>query len=313
MLKKYTWGHSKRYNDYSSYSKKIFSERIQKISLNAGFTCPNRDGSKGVGGCLYCDNDTFNPFYCSPEKKITQQLDEGIAFFSAKYKTQKYLAYFQAYTNTYASLDKLKSLYGEALLHPNVIGLVIATRPDCVNAETLDYLEFLAKKYYIVVEYGMESCYDQTLKFINRGHTFEDSVQAIEQTAGRNIQTGAHFIFGLPGEDEKMIIEEAELISRLPINTIKLHQLQIIRGTKMEEIFKKNPELFIHFSPQKYIELVIDFIERLNPAIIVERFVSESPQGMIISPEWGGLKNFEIVHKIEKRLVERDTWQGKNE
>jgi len=307
----YPWGQAKRYNDSTNYYKKLFSQRIQKISVDAGMTCPNRDGSKGSGGCIYCDNLTFNPFYCSPEKSITQQLEEGIVFFSKKYKTQKYLAYFQAFTNTYADFNILKKLYDEALAHPSVIGIVIGTRPDCITEEILDYLSFLAKKYYVVVEYGMESCYNKTLDFINRCHTFEDSVKAVEMTVNCNIIIGAHFIFGLPGETTEMILNEAKIISQLPINILKLHQLQIIKETAIEKIFNSNPDLIIHFSAESYIELIVDFIERVSPLIVLERFISESPREKIVFPDWKGIKNFEIVHRIEKRLSERNTWQGK--
>jgi len=310
-MNKYTWGHSKRYNDYSSYCKRVFSERVQKISIDAGFTCPNRDGTKAAGGCTYCDNNTFNPFYCQPDKPILQQLNEGIDFFAEKYKSQKYLAYFQAYSNTYAPLEKLKSIYAEALEHPKVIGLVIATRPDCVDEEKLDYIEQLAEKHYVVVEYGVESCRNETLAFVNRCHTFEDSVRAIEMTAKRNIHTGVHMILGLPGEDRTIILKHAEILSQLPVKTLKLHQLQIIKGTAMAEQFAANPGLFNTFSSGEYIELVVDFLEKLNPEIIVERFISEAPPVLLISPQWGGLKNYEIIAKIEKRLAERDTWQGR--
>lgn len=300
----------KRYNDYSSYFRQQFSERIQKISIDAGFTCPNRDGTKAYGGCLYCDNNTFNPFYCTPKKTITDQLDEGIAFFSAKYKTQKYLAYFQAYTNTYAPFDWLTKLYEEALHHKKVIGLVIATRPDCINDEILDYLAQLSKNYYIVVEYGVESTLNKTLELVNRCHTFEESVSAIEKTAEREIHTGVHLILGLPGENKEIMLHHANKISMLPVETLKLHQLQIICNTPIAGLFNEKPHVFPYFTVDEYIELVSCFIERLNPTIIIERFISESPPEMLISPKWNRIKNFEIVSKIERRLEARNTWQG---
>lgn len=305
------WNGQKPYNDYTSYMKNKFSERVQKISINAGFTCPNRDGTKGQGGCIYCNNETFNPFYCDPEKSVTQQITEGIAFFSKKYKAQKYLAYFQAYTNTYAPLATLKKIYSEALAHPDVIGLVIATRADAVDDEKLDYISSLAQKYYVVVEYGVESTSNATLQLINRGHTFQESEVAIRKTAALGILTSAHMIIGLPGEDRSLILNHAKILSELPLHTLKLHQLQIIRETKMEEMFKFFPDWFTVYTSDEYIELVIDFVERLNPAIIVERFISESPPHLIISPNWKGLKNYEIVIKIEKRMLVRNTWQGR--
>ncbi|MBN1252230.1 MAG: TIGR01212 family radical SAM protein [Bacteroidales bacterium] len=309
--KKYKWGHNRPFNDYSTYFKKIFNERIQKISIDAGFSCPNRDGTKGVGGCSYCNNDTFNPFYCTPSKSVTQQLNEGIAFFEPKYKTQKYLAYFQAFSNTYGSLDLLKKLYEEALTHEKVIGLVIGTRPDCVNNEILDYIAELSEKYFIVVEYGIESTLNRTLNLINRCHTFEDSVFAINETVKRNIETGVHMILGLPEETDEEMINHAKIISELPIKSLKLHQLQIIKNTVMAKQFKQNPESFNLFSADSYIELIIKFIENLSPDIILERFISESPADLLIAPKWNGLKNFEIVSRIEKRLLELDTFQGK--
>lgn len=300
-----------RYNSYSGYLKTLFSERVQKIAIDAGFTCPNRDGTKGQSGCIYCDNKTFNPFYCTPSKPVTQQLDEGIAFFSAKYKTQQYLAYFQAYTNTYAPVDKLRSLYDEALAHPAVTGLVISTRPDCISDEILDLIAGYAMKHYVVVEYGIESCHDETLLLINRCHSWDDAIQAIERSAKRGILTGAHLILGLPGETREMILENAKRISSLPVDVVKLHQMQVIKGTELASAYEDNPGLIINLSLNDYISLVIGFIELLRPGIMIERFCSESPKNMIIYPDWGGKKNFEVTHMIDKRMEESDTWQGK--
>jgi len=301
----------KRYNSISNFYAQKFNQRVQKIAVDAGFTCPNRDGTKSVGGCIYCDNKTFKPFYSSPQKSIKQQLEEGIAFFSKKYKTIKYLAYFQAYTNTYAPIEILKKLYLEALSADGIIGLVISTRPDCIDAEKLDFIEQLSKKYFISMEYGVESTHNKTLENINRAHTFEEAKWAIIETSKRNIHTGAHFILGLPNENEEDILQHAEIISQLPIDSIKLHQLQIIKNTKLAAEYLKNPENFKLFSIDEYVDLVVKFVERLNPDIMIERFSSESPLDLLIAPLWGGLKNFEIVHKIEKRLNDLDTRQGK--
>jgi len=309
-LKQYPWGHDKRYNDYSSYFKSKFTNRVQKIAIDAGFTCPNRDGTKGVGGCTYCNNNTFNPFYCEPEKSVTQQINEGIAFFEPKYKTQQYLVYFQAYSNTYSKLEHLKKIWNEALAHPKVIGLVIGTRPDCVNDEILDYLGELSKKFYVVLEFGIESTLDRTLEAINRCHTFAESVEAIQKSASRGIETGAHIILGLPGESRDDILEHAARVSNLPLKTLKIHHLQIIKGTKMAKQYKQNPEMFELFSAEEYVEFVVEFIKRLNPRIIVERFISESPSELLIAPKWGGLKNFEMVHRIEKHLQLTNSLQG---
>ena len=299
-----------RYLNYNQVLKTEFAERVQKISINAGFTCPNRDGSKGNGGCTYCNNQTFSPEYCKPSKTVSEQVKEGIDFFHHKYKAQHYLAYFQSYTNTYDSLDKLKIIYEEALSYPAVIGLVVGTRPDCVNAVLLDYFAQLAKKYYVMIEYGIESTNDETLKFINRGHDFACAENAIRETAKRGIRTGAHIILGLPGESRETILSHADKLSELPIDTLKIHQLQLVRGTKMAQQYAEHPEWFNLYSADEYIDLVIDFLEKLNPDIAVERFVSQSPKELLLAPEWG-LKNFEFTAKIEKKLIERETWQGR--
>jgi len=307
----YKWGHEKRYNDFSSYFKRKFSERVQKVSIDAGFTCPNRDGKKAVGGCTYCINESFNPSYCTPQKSVTKQIEEGIAFFNAKYKAQQYLAYFQAYTNTYAPLNILKKLYSEALAHPRVIGIVVATRPDCVNDEILDYLEELAKDYYVVIEYGVESCNDKALNFMNRGHVYAEAEEAIMKTAGRGIHIGAHLVMGLAYDSYDTMIDNAVRLSKLPIETLKLHQLQILEKTVMAKQYKENPDLFTVFSLDEYISFVVDVIERINPDVYLERFINQAPKEWIIAPKWGGVKNFEFIAKVEKLLKSRDTYQGK--
>ena len=299
-----------RYSDYAHYLAELFPFKVQKISINAGFTCPNRDGSIGVGGCTYCNNQTFNPEYCKTDRSITQQLEEGKLFFSRKYPQMKYLAYFQAYTNSYGRLDELIKKYEEALAVEDVVGIVIGTRPDCMPKELLDYLEGLNKRTFLCVEYGVESIYEDTLVRINRGHSYPTSIRAIQQTAERGIDVGAHLILGLPGESKEMMLHEADELSKLPIKTLKLHQLQLIRGTRMAHEYEQHPENFHLFSADEYVELIIDFIERLRPDIILDRFVSQSPKSLLIAPDWG-LKNFEFTERIKRRLVERDTWQGK--
>jgi radical SAM protein (TIGR01212 family) len=300
----------KRYNDYSSYLSNIFPQRIQKISINAGFTCPNRDGKIGFGGCTYCNNQTFHPDYCQPEKSITEQLNEGINFFRKKYENQRYLAYFQAYTNTYDKLENLISKYEEALSHPLVVGIVIGTRPDCIDNLLLDYLERVSKTKYVMIEFGIESTDDDTLKFINRGHDFATARNAIIATSQRGIATGAHLILGLPKENKDIILKHAQNISELPLTCIKLHQLQLIKGTKMAQQYLKNPEWFYLYSADEYIDLAIDFIERIHPDFVVERFISQSPTELLLKPSWG-LKNFEFTAKLEKRMRERDSIQGR--
>lgn len=299
-----------RYNDLSAYLSAHFPYKVQKISLNAGFTCPNRDGTVGYGGCTYCNNQTFNPAYCKTEKTVTEQLEEGKQFFARKYPEMKFLAYFQAYTNTYAELEELKRKYEEALQVKDVVGIVIGTRPDCMPDTLLDYLEELNQRTFLIVEYGVESTDNDTLKRINRGHTFEVAEEAIRKTAARGIRVGAHIILGLPGETNDQLIEQAGVLSRLPLTTLKLHQLQLIKGTRMAHEFEMQPEDFYLYSADEYIDLVIDYVEHLRPDLVLERFVSQSPKELLIAPDWG-LKNHEFTDKVKKRMRERDAWQGK--
>lgn len=299
----------KPYREFGDFLKGIFPGKVQKISINAGFTCPNRDGRKGWGGCTYCNNQTFSPEYCHTEKTVSEQLEEGVRFFSRKYPEMQYLAYFQAYTNTYGELNSLIKKYEEALSYPGVVGLIVGTRPDCVPDALLDYFQELSKEKFVMVEYGMESTLDRTLQQINRGHTQAESEAAIFQTAERGIYTGAHLILGLPGESREEILHHATVLSALPITTLKLHQLQLIRNTRMAREYAEQPEEFHLYSADEYIELVIDFLEKLNPSIVVERFVSQSPKELLIAPDWG-LKNFEFTAKVNKRIAERGTWQG---
>jgi len=301
----------KRYNDFSSFIRRKFNTRVQKVSIDAGFTCPNKDGTKGVGGCTYCNNNTFNPDYCKPIKPIKQQINEGIEFFSKKYKTQKYLAYFQAFTNTYAPLADLKKMYEEALDHEDVIGLVVATRPDCIKDDVLDYLEELAAAgNFIKLEFGLESTKNETLEAINRCQTHEEAIDAFKRADGRGLHLGGHLILGLPGETKDDMMNHAKMVSQLPINTLKIHHLQIVKHTMMAVQFKKTPEMFTFMELDEYIDFVVDFVEKLKPEIIIERFFSESPASMLIHPKYG-LKNFEVKHLVEKRLEEREAMQGR--
>ena len=300
-----------RYNDFAGFLAGVFPFKVQKISVNAGFTCPNRDGSKGYGGCTYCNNQTFNPEYCRTEKSVTQQLEEGKVYFAHKYPHMKYLAYFQAYTNTYGELEGLIKMYEEALKVDGVVGIVIGTRPDCMPDALLDYLEELNKRTFLIVEYGIESTYNETLKRINRGHTYESTVEAVKRTAERGIRVGGHVILGLPGETKEMILHQPALLSELPLTTLKLHQLQLIKGTRMAHEFAENPSDFHLYEADEYIDLVIDYIQLLRPDMVLERFVSQSPKELLIAPDWG-LKNYQFTDKVKKRLRERDAWQGKN-
>jgi radical SAM protein (TIGR01212 family) len=296
------------YNSYSQWIRKQFPYRVQKISIDAGFSCPNRDGQVGRGGCIFCDNQTFNPSYCDRKKTIAQQLEEGKQFFGRKYPDMKYLAYFQAYSNTYDTLDVLKRKYEEALAVEDVVGLVIGTRPDCMPDDVLDYLEVLNKQTFLIVEYGIESANDETLQRINRGHSFETARQSVERTTGRGILTGAHVILGLPGEDATESIRQAALISSLKLNLLKIHQLQIIRGTYLAEIYEKKP--FHLYSVDEYIKLTASYLQYLRKEIIVERFVSQSPPEMVIAPHWG-MKNYEFTNLLVNYMKKEGVWQGK--
>lgn len=289
------------YKDYSHWIREQFPFRVQKISVDAAFSCPNRDGRLSLGGCTFCDNKTFNPSYCDRGKSITQQLEEGKAFFAKKYPEMKYLAYFQAYSNTYAPLEELKRKYEEALAVDDVVGLVIGTRPDCVSDQALDYLQQLNQRTFLIVEYGIESANDNTLRRINRGHTFDCSRQAIIKAHQRGIITCGHIILGLPGEDEEEMLRQASTISQLPLDILKLHQLQIIKGTPLAKEYEAHP--FHVFSAEEYVNLVIRYVSKLRNDLVLERFVSQSPPNMVIAPKWG-LKNHEFTDLLNKRIRE---------
>ena len=302
----------RRYNSQADFIKEKYGVRLQKLVVDAGFTCPNRDGSKGRGGCTFCDNNAFHPNYSTPDKSISQQLQEGIGFHRGRYsRAGGYLAYFQPYSNTYAPLEKLKALYEEALDYPEVKGIVIGTRPDCIDAEKLDYLACLAKTHIVMVEYGIESCYDATLQHINRGHSWEDAVRAVQMTSERDLHTGAHFILGLPLETREMMLASADKINSLKIDSIKFHQLQIIKGTKMEVEYASHPERFVNFSLEGYIDFFVDILERLRPDLVIERFAGEVPPRFVNSTPWGLVRNVDLLRMLEKRLEERETFQGR--
>lgn len=373
----------KRYNSFVGYYRRRYGERLQKLVLDAGFSCPNRDGTVGRGGCTYCDNAAFHPGYSTPGKPLLAQIDEGITFQKVRYpRARHYLAYFQTYSNTYGSLERLKALYEEVLRHPEVVGIVIGTRPDCVDEVKLDYLADLAAGRVlpgwqrslrqtqeptaqatvpgqvkistqapfpvqtktpdqttfsasadsvsestplvaepvevteltapiVVVEYGIESCYDSTLRHINRGHNFECARKAVEMTAERGIDTGAHFILGLPGETRDMLLDQCSLISSLPLRSVKFHQLQIVKGTAMEKEYAADPSAFYRPGLDEYLDLVIDILERLRPDLYIERVAGEVPPRFVNDTPWGLVRNFEILRLLDKRLEEHGTWQGR--
>ena len=295
------------YNDYGTWIRRQFPFRVQKISIDAGFTCPNRDGRISTGGCIYCDNRTFNPSYCQRRHSVTQQLEEGKRFFAHKYPDMKYLAYFQAFTNTYAPLAQLKALYEEALQVEDIVGIVIGTRPDCISDELLYYLAELNQRTFVLVEYGIESTNNDTLLRINRGHTFQQSADAILRTHQRGLLTGAHIILGLPGEDAAESLRQASVISSLPIDILKIHQMQIIRGTRLADEYEQQP--FHIYTVDEYIQLIAAYIQRLRPDMVLERFVSQSPKELLIAPHWG-LKNYEFTNLLVNYLKQHKIFQG---
>ncbi|MBR0533442.1 MAG: TIGR01212 family radical SAM protein [Bacteroidales bacterium] len=302
----------RRYNSFVGFLKEKYGCRLQKLVVDAGFSCPNRDGTLSTGGCTYCDNAAFHPNYSTPDKSITRQLDEGIEFHQGRYRSvTKYLAYFQAYSNTYGTLEKMRRVYEEALAHKDVVGIVVGTRPDCIDAAKLDYLRELSQDKVVIVEYGIESCHDDTLRRINRGHTFEQARRAVELTAEKGIMQGAHFIFGLPGETREMMMDMAPAINALPLDTVKFHQLQIIKGTAMEREFREKREDFVTFTLEGYIDFFVDFLERLRPDLRIERFAGEVPPRFVNETPWGLVRNPQLLEMLEKRLEERDTWQGR--
>ena len=329
-FEKYGFPDGKRYNSFVGYFKRKYGERLQKIVLDAGFTCPNRDGKVGRGGCTYCDNAAFHPSYSTSGKSLHQQLDEGIEFHKVRYRTtEHYLAYFQSFSNTYAPLERLRTLYEEALSHPDVVGIVIGTRPDCVDEEKLDYLadlnqgrilkdwtrtlsgDSLRSAPIVIIEYGIESCYDSTLERINRGHDFDTACKAVKMTAERGIDVGAHFILGLPGETRQMMLDACSLINDLPLRSVKFHQLQIVKGTQMEKEYAQMPQDFERFSLDEYLDFFVEMLERLRPDLFIERFVGEVPPRFVNETPWGLIRNVELLRLLEGRLQERDSWQGK--
>ena len=315
----------KRYNTFVGYYRRQYGERLQKLVIDAGFTCPNRDGTVGRGGCSFCDNAAFHPSYSTSGKSIAEQIDEGIEFHQVRYRnTKHYLAYFQSYSNTYAPIPRLRELYLAALTHPKIVGIVIGTRPDCVDEEKLDFLAGLKageglgdwhrdgfEHPVVKVEYGIESCYDETLLRVGRGHDVAVAEKAVRMSAERELEPGAHFILGLPGETREMLLGQCRFISSLPLHSVKFHQLQIVKGTRMEKEFAQVPQDFLRLSLPDYLDMVIDILERLRPDLYIERVAGEVPPRFVNETQWGLIRNFQILHLLDERLSERNTWQGR--
>ena len=315
----------KRYNTFVGYYRRQYGERLQKLVIDAGFTCPNRDGTVGRGGCSFCDNAAFHPSYSTSGKSIAEQIDEGIEFHQVRYRnTKHYLAYFQSYSNTYAPIPRLRELYLAALTHPKIVGIVVGTRPDCVDEEKLDFLAGLKageglgdwhrdgfEHPVVKVEYGIESCYDETLLRVGRGHDVAVAEKAVRMSAERGLEPGAHFILGLPGETREMLLGQCRFISSLLLHSVKFHQLQIVKGTRMEKEFAQVPQDFLRLSLPDYLDMVIDILERLRPDLYIERVAGEVPPRFVNETQWGLIRNFQILHLLDERLSERNTWQGR--
>lgn len=297
------------YYDYGEFLRKHFDGKVQKIAIDAGFMCPNRDGTKGYGGCIYCNNQSFNPAYCRTRISVAEQIGRGKEFFARKYPQMQYLAYFQAYTNTYANISQLKQLYEEALNQEGVVGLIIATRPDCMPDELLSYLSQLAQRTFVMVEYGVETSHDRTLQLINRGHSWADVVDAVQRTVQHRVLCGAHLILGLPGETLSDFTATAERISRLPLSTVKLHQLQVIRGTRLAQMYANGEVELIEWTADEYIDVCLQVLQHLRSDLAVERFVSQSPADLLVFPRWG-MKNYEFTHRLNNRLAGGQIIQG---
>lgn len=299
------------FTDISALFKRVSPDnKIQKISVNGGFTCPNRDGSKGTGGCTYCNNTTFVPTYCDAEKSIEAQIKEGIKFFARKYPTMQYLAYFQSYSNSYADTTTAITRYKAALKVDGVKGLIISTRPDCISNTLLEELSQISRTHTVMIEFGAESCNNNALQQVNRCHTWKDVVDAVNRTVSYNIECGIHLIMGLPGDTKETLINSAKIVSQLPITTLKLHQLQIIKGTKLHKQYQENPKIVELYEVDEYIDMVAAFLERLNPTIYMDRFVSQSPPNLLIAPRWG-LKNYEFTAKLIKAMSNNGQYQGR--
>lgn len=308
----YPWGDDRPFYGSARYYRNTFECEIRKLSIDAGFSCPNRDGRVGVGGCTFCNNDAFSPRYADRHRSISEQMAAGREFHARSWVPgAQWLVYFQAYSNTYAPVEVLRSRYEEALRGEDVAGLIIGTRPDCVDEAVLDLVAELRQQHYVAVEFGMESAFDATLQRVNRGHSWMDSVRAVELCHERGIPCGGHFIIGLPGETDEMILQTIDQINTLRLATVKFHQLQIFRGTAMERDFESHPESYRFFTPDEYVSLLAEAVRHLRPDTAVERIVSEVPpsfrhEGL----GWQGLRSHHVINRLCARLEHLGTFQG---
>ena len=301
----------RRYHAYNDWVKQEHGGRLQKISIDAGFTCPNRDGTQGVGGCTFCNNDSFTPSYLREQRDIRTQIDTGIAFARKRYPDNRgFLAYFQSYSNTYDELDRLKALYTTALEHPEINGLVIGTRPDCLPEATLDYLAEIAEHTLVELEIGIESCNDEVLIACNRGHDFACTQDAFRRAAERGLFLTGHLLLGLPGETRESLLAGAGSLAQLPIDALKFHQLQVVRGTRLANQYRADPASVPLLDPDAYLDAVIDVLEQLPDTIKIQRLGSEVPPRLRLSPDWG-MRLAAFPPRLEARLAERNTWQSR--
>ncbi|MBF8302993.1 MAG: radical protein [Candidatus Dadabacteria bacterium] len=298
----------RRYNNYNSYLKEKFGCRVHKVSVDVGFTCPNRDGNVAIGGCIYCNNDSFVPSYAKSRVSLQDQIRTGMEYLKKRFKAEKFIIYFQAYTNTYDKIEKLEKLYREALDNENVVGLAIGTRSDCVDEEKIKLFDDLAKDWFVSIEYGIESIYDKTLEYMNRGHNYKSIIDAIRITKERGIHIGAHIIVGFPTEAKEEMLQMADEVSRLNIDFLKVHNLHIVKNTPLARMYAKDP--FHLFNYQEYLDFITCFLERLAPNIVIERLFTDTPQDLLIAPRWNKTHT-EILRGIDMELERRDTYQGR--
>ncbi|KRT63733.1 MAG: radical SAM protein [Candidatus Dadabacteria bacterium CSP1-2] len=298
----------RRYNNYNSYLKEKFGCRVHKVSVDVGFTCPNRDGNVAIGGCIYCNNDSFVPSYAKSRVSLQDQIRTGMEYQKKRFKAEKFIIYFQAYTNTYDKIEKLEKLYREALDSENVVGLAIGTRSDCVDEEKIKLFDDLAKDWFVSIEYGIESIYDKTLEYMNRGHNYKSIIDAIRITKERGIHIGAHIIVGFPTEAKEEMLQMADEVSRLNIDFLKVHNLHIVKNTPLARMYAKDP--FHLFNYQEYLDFITCFLERLAPNIVIERLFTDTPQDLLIAPRWNKTHT-EILRGIDMELERRDTYQGR--
>ncbi len=297
-----------RYYRYSRYLYKTFGKRVQKISLSAGFTCPNRDGSKGTGGCIYCNNAAFLPPDLDPRQSLSAQIQTAMPHLQQRYGVDSFIGYLQAYTNTYASIDYLRQCYSEIIAHPNIVALNIGTRADCLSEPVLDLLVEFATQVPLTVEIGIESIHDPTLKWMNRGHAFAEVEQAVAALKNRGLRVTGHIILGLPVETREQMVATALAANKLGLNGLKIHHLYIVKGTELGRRYRQSP--FPLLSLTEYLELVVDILECLNPTIVIERLLGHTPPQLLIAPHWGvGAPWFQ--QQVQKALEQRDSWQGK--